>query len=269
MPAVELVRLRTQIRGLIVHFSDPLAFRGALKDFLDTYSNRAYRPGAAVKPQPLLPSYRVAPLILKELELELSRICQERPEQALAVVEILWQDSHLEPRLIAANLLGAVPLDHGAAVIEKIRAWSSPEENFRIMDTLFQGGTTTLRRSGSILPLNLADDWMNRTETGYKSLGLRLLIPVIADTRFENVPPVFRLLGPLVQNLPGELQPDLQAVLETLIRRFPTETAYFLRQGLAISTRENIARMIRRLLPMFAPPQQAALKAALRATNLS
>ncbi|RPJ43018.1 MAG: hypothetical protein EHM21_12100, partial [Chloroflexi bacterium] len=99
MPAAELSRLRTQINGLIDRFDDPTGFRLALRDLLEMYANRAYRPGQAVQPQPLLPSYRVPPLITHQLELELSKTCLEQPAQALEVVEALWHDPFLEPRL--------------------------------------------------------------------------------------------------------------------------------------------------------------------------
>src|SRR5512133_2706116 len=102
MPAAELTRLRAQINGLITRFADPESFRLALRDLLDLYANRAYRAGQAVQPQSLLPSYRVSPLIMQQLDLELSKTCQEQPEQALKVVEMLWHDPYLEPRLLAA-----------------------------------------------------------------------------------------------------------------------------------------------------------------------
>lgn len=269
MPAVELTRLRSQIQEVMAYFSDPPAFLRELKELLERYSDHAYRPGTAIKPQPLLPSYRVTPLILREIELQLTRICQEQPEQALEIAETFWQEKYLDIRQFAANMLGAIPPEYGTAVIEKIQFCATPGDNYRVLDILFQAGTTNLRRSGSALLLELADKWLNQTEPGVKSLGLRLLIPVISDSRFENTPPVFRLLGPLVQNPPVQLQADLQAILEALSRRVPSETVYFLRQTMAISTNQTVSRMIRRLLPLFDPSQQAALKSAIKATDLS
>src|SRR5512142_2159797 len=123
MPAAELTRLRAQINGLITRFADPNGFRLALRDLLELYANRAYRPGQAVQPQPLLPSYRVAPLIMQQLELELSKTCQEQPAAALELIETLWHDPFLEPRLLAATLLGNIPAGLGKAVTQKLRAW--------------------------------------------------------------------------------------------------------------------------------------------------
>ncbi len=269
MPAVERLRLRAQILTLIGQFDEPASFCSGLKDLLDQYSNRAYRPGQVVKSQPLLPSYRVTPLILREIEVEFNRLGLEKPEQSLKVAEVLWTDSHLEPRLLAATLLGAIPIQLGESVISIVRAWAKPEENFTIIEALFQNSTTTLRRAGASPLLRLAEDWISSSSIQVQALGVRILIPLVHDQAFENLPPVYRLLTSLVQNVPGPVQADLQAIIEELIKRSPTETAFFLRQALPIAQGQATARLIRRCLPSFAPEQQATLKAALAAANLT
>jgi DNA alkylation repair enzyme len=269
MPAVELSRLRAQINGLIERFADPASFRIALRDLLDLYANRAYRAGQAVQPQPLLPSYRITPLIMQQLELELSKTCQERPEQALEIVETLWHDPYLEPRLLAATLLGAIPPSQGEAVIQKLRAWALPAENFRMLNALFNKSTTSLRRSAPHLLFSLFEEWLASSESSTQAIGVRALIPMVEDNTFENLPPVFRLLSPLVQSTPTALQIDLQAALEALSRRTPIETAYFLRQALSMAPGQGTARLVRRCLPLFDPEQQASLRAALHASSSS
>ncbi len=272
MPAAELSRLRAQINGLINRFADPTGFRIALRDLLEMYENRAYRAGQAVQAQPLLPSYRTAPLIMQQLELELSKTCQEQPEQALDVIEALWHDPYLEPRLLAAAMLGSIPAGPmylGEAITQKLRAWASPQENFRMLDALFRAGTTSLRRSAPKLLLDLCEEWLSDRQMAVQSLGIRALIPMIEDPLFENLPPVFRLLSHPVQTTPTALQTDLQAALEALTRRTPVETAYFLRQALNITPGPGTARLIRRLLPLFGPAQQESLRAALQAASLS
>lgn len=269
MPAVELSRLRSQINGLIERFANPADFRLALRDLLELYANRAYRPGQAVKPQPLLPSYRVTPLIIHQLELELGKTCQEQPGQALGVVDALWHDPYLEPRLLAATLLGTIPASHQEAVVQTMRAWAVPTENFRMLDTLFRSGTTILRRSAPQLLFKLFEEWLNSSDMETQAMGVRALIPIIEDQAFENLPPVFRLLSPLVQRSSTPLFTDLQAVLEALARRTPIETAYFLRQALSMAPAPGTSRLVRRCLPLFGPAQQASLRAALQAASAS
>jgi len=269
MPAVELRRLRAQIHELSNWFGDPASYRKELKDILDRYANRAYRAGQAIKAQPLIPSYRVSPLILREFEVEFIRLGQELPEQALGVAEALWKDSYLEPRLLSTVLLGALPIHKSEAVLACITAWALPNENYQILDALFQNGTATLRRHAIELLLNLAEEWTGSSSEEVQALGIRLLIALIQDETFKNLPPVYRMLSPLVQKIPGNIQADLQAILTELIQRSPVETAYFLRQSLSIAQGPATARLVRRCMPLFAAEQQASLKAAIRAVNLS
>lgn len=269
MPAAELSRLRTQINGLIARFAEPEQFRSALRDLLEAYANRAYRAGQAVQPQPLLSSYRVAPLVTQQLELELSKTCQEQPVQAIAVVTALWQDPYLEPRVLAAHLLGAIPTSQADAVIAKLAEWAQPSENFRMLDHLFQHSTRTLRREAPQRLLALYSEWIGSTHTAVQGLALRAMIPLVSDEAFVNLPAIFKLVSPVMQSAPGALHTDLQAILEALTRRSPTETAFFLRQILSLAPGPGTARLVRRCLPLFEPAQQDRLRNALKAYHSS
>lgn len=270
MPAIELSRLRVQIRQLATRFDDPAAFSGELRDFLDQHANRAYRPGVVVRPQPLIPSYRVAPLIMRELEIELIRLSQEQPEPALQSVKILWEEeAYLETRRLASIMLGAIPASQAGAVIEVLRGLARPEENFRMLEFLFEDGTSTLRRQQPSALLALAEEWIGSSSLQVQALGVRVLIPLIADESFQNLPPIYRLLSSLVQQVPGSLQADLQAAIKALVDRSPAETAFFFRQVLPMAQGQATARLIRHFLPKFTPEQQATLRAAIQATNLS
>ena len=269
MPAVELTRLRAQINELIARFGDPAGFHTALCNLLDQYSNRAYRAGKAMQPQPAMPTYRVPPLIIRQLELELSKTSQEQSEQALDVVEALWRDDHLEPRMLSTVLLGALPASCGEAVAGKLREWALPEENFRLVEALFHNGTAGLRRHNPQILLNLVEEWISSPRPQLQAIGVRALVPIVKDHNFENLPPVFRLLSLPVQTVPAALQTDLYLVMEALARRTPAETAYFLRQSLSMASSPSTARLIRRCLPIFGPAQQASLRAALQAANPS
>lgn len=267
MPAVELSRLRVQINGLIARFDDPVGMRSALHNLLDLYANRAYRPGQTVKAQSLLPSYRVTPLVMRQLELELGKTCNEQPDLALNVVEELWRDTYLEPRLLSTSLLGSIPASHGESVMQKIGSWAKPDENSRMLDALFQNGTAGLRRAAPQLLIDTIEQWLGSYRVELQALGLRALVPLIQDPVFENLPPVYRLVGPTVQNISPPLQTDLQIVVESLAKRSPVETAYFLRQSLSIAVGQGTARLVRRCMPLFDANQQIGLRQALQANS--
>jgi hypothetical protein len=256
--------LRMKRARILLQFDQPAAFRAALRDLLEQYANHAYRPGTAVAPRPLLPTYRIAPLIMRQLEMELAQTCLEQPEHALNAIQALWEDLYLEPRILAVQLLGRLPRSMDAGVLEKLRAWVTPAENFRMTDALFQYATVGLRQGSALPLLALIEEWINSSQPGLTALGLRAWIALINDPKFENIPAAFRMLGPLVQFPPAPLLADLHDVLSALTQRSQTETLYFLRQMLSMATGANTARLVRRCLPEFPPEQQAVLRSAMQ-----
>jgi hypothetical protein len=266
MPAAELSRLRLQINQLVLIFNQPDEFCRRLRDIYGLYGNHAYRAGQAVLPQSLLPSYRVPALVTRTLELELSQPCRENPRLALPLLDALWKDSHLEPRMLAAVLLGTLPVaEVGDEVVEKLREWGKPEENLRIFNLLAERGTVRLRRESPDRLIRLVEEWLSSPSSNQQAVGLRALVPMINDTAFENLPVIFRLLAPGVQSASPALQVDLMAALQALIGRSPVETAFFLRQALSLAENQNTARLVRRCLPAFPPSQQSGLRTALEA----
>jgi len=95
-------------------------------------------------------------------------------------------------------------------------------------------------------------------------MGLRALLPLINDNHFENIPPLFGMLFPLMRVAPASLFNELASVLSCLARRTPTETVYLFRQVLSSPTTPNTARLARRILTDLPPDQQSNLRAALR-----
>jgi hypothetical protein len=270
MPAAELIRLRQQINQLILSFQEPAIFCRLLRDLLELYAHHSYRPGQAVQPKPLLPTYRVPALVMRQLTLELSKTCQEQPQQALAVVAAVWRETYLEQRLLAAAMLGAIPVqeaDIRSGVLDLLRAWATASENLRLITALMEDGAQSMRRTAAPALLELIDSWLADPNPAQQAVGIQALIAMVKDRSYENLPAIFRRLGGPVQNVNPRLQVDLQAALLALIQRSPTETAYFLRQLLSISTGTGTARLIRRLLPEFDPAQQATLRAILNTHN--
>jgi hypothetical protein len=93
---------------------------------------------------------------------------------------------------------------------------------------------------------------------------LKALLPAIHDREFENLPPVYQMVSPLVQTPSPSLQSELDITIQALARRSPTETAYFLRQVLGTGTGINTVRMVRRALPAFSEELQEGLKTAMK-----
>jgi hypothetical protein len=264
MPAVEINKLRMQIDRLIPLFNRPEEFYRGLRDLLELYIDRAYRPGQAVTGLPILPSYRPPALVARRLELDLTSLCQSFPEQALEVADRLWIDTYLETRLLAVMMLGQIPLSQAEGVLERLNAWARPDEDRSILEALFSRGTFRLRREGPDALLELYEGWLSNPAATHRSIGLKALLPLIQDPDFENLPPIFSALFPLVRTAPPDLFNDLGVILTALAERTPVETVYFLRQVLSSQISRDTPRLSRRVLPLLTPSQQESLKAALR-----
>lgn len=263
MPAVHLARLKEQITRLAWNFTRPDEFQKGLRDLMDSYADHSYRAGQAVKARPLITAYHIPPLVLRQLEQDLSRLCRENPGAALTLVDRLWQEEYLEPRLLAAYLLGQVSPTPPEPVLERLLAWADPNLDVQILNALMSQGSARLRRGQPERWLVMVEHWLSDMSLDMQSLGLSGLLPVIQDREFENLPRIYRLLAPLVQTAPNPLQAELQQAIEALARRSPVETAYFLRQMLSMAEGVTPIRLVRRCLPAFPEETQAGLRKAI------
>ncbi len=269
MPSVQLSRLREQITQLLGQVDRPEDFQHTLRDLLERHSEHAYRSGELVTPRSLLPSYRVPSLVYRQLERELSLACARIPDQLLRVADALWSDDHLEPRLLASLILGQLPSPYVDEVILRVKAWAKPTEDQVVLITLLDQAARTIPQSSPEKMFELIRSWLEDSRLSYRQMGLRTLEALIQDPTFENIPPVFRLLSPLVLAPSPLLMNHLHHCLLQLAQKSPGETAYFLHQVIGSSADATTARLIRRVLPAFADSFQENLRAALRNRNKS
>ncbi|HSV86725.1 MAG TPA: DNA alkylation repair protein [Levilinea sp.] len=264
VPAVSLTRLKAQISTLAWKFTSPEDFRRALRDLFDLYAGRAYRPGDVVLSERRALAYRTPALILRQLELELARHVRENPNAALSAADALWKDDYLEPRQLAAFLLGQAPVDPPQPVLARLQAWCQPKEDRQALDALFDRGAERLRREQAQVWLGLIQDWLNYQRAAFDSLALQALLPTITDRQFENIPPIYQMIRPLLTTPIAAVQSILLDVLEALARRSATETAYFLRQVVTLDPHPAIQRIVRRALPAFPENVQHGLREAIK-----
>jgi hypothetical protein len=87
---------------------------------------------------------------------------------------------------------------------------------------------------------------------------------VITDPNFDNMPPIFKLLEPVIEAAPGVLQNDLGNLINALYKASPAETVYYLREILENSPNPLTAITMRRILNTFPPDLQANLRDLVR-----
>jgi hypothetical protein len=260
MPAIQIARLKLQTGQLREMFSQPEIFLRSLRHIMEFYADRTRRPGQSGSPSPLIEAYNVPAPVIRQILLELKPLVIENPSEAVTLMDVLWDQDILEFKILAANLLGVLPADPSALVINRLLRWIESAED-RIIRSLLDQGLANLREYAPHRFLRLVQSWIESSDWREQQYGLLALLPLIKEERFEDLPLLFRFLTPLVRSSVPVLRPHVVSVVGALARRSPSETAYFLKQNLVFSDTPWLARQV---LKEFPPAQQEGLRSALQ-----
>lgn len=262
MPAIYPARLKIQAAQLAERFGDSLSFQRGLHTLLETYANRAHRPGPGAPT--LLSAYHVPLPVLRQLLVELKPYLSADPQAGLTLCDRLWSEPNLEFRTLAAMLLGEIPPQPPEQILVRIKLWGGRDTESRLLKILLANSLARISREAPGQFLHQIETWLASESTPDRQIGLRAVETLLEEASFQNLPALYRMLEPLVRAVPPAVRLDLAAVMRSLARRSPPEAVYLLRQALANPDSQGTAWLIRRSLPAFLPEQQASLRAALR-----
>ncbi len=94
MPAVQLARLKAEIQDLSWQFANPAEYSQGLRELLERYADRVYRPSETQPRLKRVQGFRVPALVLNQIELELERLSRENPGASLLLAEALWKQPY-------------------------------------------------------------------------------------------------------------------------------------------------------------------------------
>ena len=260
MAAIQLQWVRAQISRLVREADDPRGLYHDLTDLFEQCANWSYRPSEAVPPRTRLASYHLPAALLDELEIGLRPLAASNGEAILLLADLLWQSPYLEPRVLAADLLGALPLDFEPEVLRRLDDWARPGEDREAVTLLLERGTARIVEEDPAGWLEHVSVALESKDGARQSLALRGLVPLVRSSRNELLPRVFNLLTDLVRRPAPILAKEIQLVLRELATVTPTETAVFLRQQLLLSNDLLLRRLVRPLLPLFGEPLRSDLR---------
>ncbi|HEX9330231.1 MAG TPA: DNA alkylation repair protein [Anaerolineales bacterium] len=265
MPAIDLARLRKQTAQLADIFDQPSAFLRELREVLEFYVNRSLRsPGVA--PSSVLQTYRTPVVVLRQIEKELGSIAERQPIQALELADALWDEGWLETKLLAAFLLGRIPPQE-ERLLARLTAWTQAVRDSEVRAALLTTSLSRLRKETPDLFLVLVKEWLHPARQRMWSNGVQALVPLISSPDFDNLPPIFEIVEPILKSSPATLQFDLQELIITLFEASPDETTYFLQQILKETKSPLPAVALRRMSPKLPPELQSSLREMLRRTK--
>ena len=255
MPAIDLARLKKQTARLADLFDQPADFLREHRDVLDHYVNRTLR-SQGVAPSSVLPTYRTPSVVLRHIENELGPIAEKRPISALELADALWDEGWLETRLLAAYLLGRIPPQE-ERLLARLTAWTQAVRDPSVRAALLTTSLTRLRKETPNLFLILVKEWLHPARQRMWSNGVQALVPLITSSDFDNLPPIFEIVEPILKASPATLQSDLKELLSALYEASPDETIYFIQQILKETKNTLTATALRRMAPDL--PHELAL----------
>src|SRR5512147_343883 len=262
MPAIDLARLKKQTAQLADLFGQPNEFLRAHREVLDFYVNRTLR-SQSVAPSSVLPTYRTPTVVLRQIENELGPVAARRPIQALELADALWDEGWLETRLLAAFLLGRIPPQE-ERLLARLTAWTQAVRDPDVRAALLTTSLTRLRKETPDLFLILVKEWLHPARKRMWSNGIQALVPLIASAEFDNLPPIFEIISPILKASPAALQFDIQELLTALHKKSSDETIYFIEQTLKSTKSELPVIALRRMLPDLPQDLQTNLRELLR-----
>lgn len=265
MPAIDLARLKKQTALLADVFDQPAVFLRELREVLEFYVNRTLR-SQSVAPSSVLPTYRTPVVVLRHIETELGSVAEKQPIRALELADTLWDEGWLETKLLAAFLLGRIPPQE-ERLLARLTAWTQAVRDPEVRAALLTTSLTRLRRETPDLFLVLVKEWLHPARQRMWSNGIQALVPLISSPDFDNLPPIFEIVEPILKVSPATLQYDLQELIIVLFEASPDETTYYLQEILKGTKSPLPAIALRRMAPELPQELQSSLREMLRQTK--
>lgn len=262
MPAIDLARLKKQTAQLADVFSEPSTFLRELREILEFYVNRSLR-SQSVAPSSVLPTYRTPVVVLRQIEKEIGPAAEKQPMLALELADALWDEGWLETKLLAAFLLGRIPPQE-ERLLARLTAWTQAVRDPEVRAALLTTSLTRLRRETPDLFLVLVREWLHPARQRMWSNGIQALVPLISSPNFDNLPPIFEIVEPILKVSPATLQYDLQELIITLYEASPDETTYFLQQILKGTKSPLPSVALRRMSAELPQELQSSVREMLR-----
>ena len=120
-----------------------------------------------------------------------------------------------------------------------------------LLPKIFSSGTRQLQNRYPTVWENYLETFLQSEDPQRVSVGFLGLAEGLNNPQFQNLPALYRLIGPYVR----EPQPQTIKSLTTLIRGLaklsPTETGYFMKQMLSVALSPELKRLVKDSLSAF------------------
>jgi DNA alkylation repair enzyme len=264
MPAIRPARLKVQVSELVSKYNQPAVFVRDLHALLDLYTDHTQHAGQSGSPTPLLDSYNTPPPVMRQVWRELMRVIKPHPLDGIQLCDALWAAPNYDLQLLAARLLGQLPINPPDPVINRMQAWVNSNPDQRLLHGLLEYGLQRFQQEAPDQLLELISSWLSSKDLPIQRAGLRALLTLINDAGTAYLPAIFRQITPYLRVAHPRLRPDILAVVTALAHCSPSETAYLLHQNLSAPDNPDTPWLIRQVLEEFPEESRLGLRSWLK-----
>jgi hypothetical protein len=264
MPAIHPARLERQSKELAALFHKPSAFALEWRHLLEYYAQRTHRFGDKKEKPTAIRRYRIAPPIFQAVLVELEPFLDRFPDDAVALLNALWEQPILESRLLAARALGFLPVDRPQLVTTFAVEWGRLVRDDVVREAIVGPGLRRLRREAPLELIGLLEYWFSGGDSTNHIMGYAAVIYLLEETSFQDLPALFNLLERVMPAITNSLRPYALDALRAFIARSPRETALFFERLLEEADAPPVLWLARRSLESFPADLQGRLRAKIR-----
>jgi len=263
MPAIKLSHLQSQIAVLFTHFNDRRLFIDGLLSLFQMYSQGKNPTNIWLREFQDQAYFNIPPPVIAELQSNLESYTVQYPAAAKEIIDTLWEQPEIEPKLIAIKMLSHLPESLNEFIISHLSAWISEDTDDYLFDYILECGKGNLPILLSEQWLQMIEGWINSSSIKISLRGIQAINQLVENREYDYLPGIFNLIHPLFRKPEPQMKKDLVKIIKTLITRSEAETASFVISTAEIYANNEVRAFCRKCIPFFSTHYQEEIKRAL------
>lgn len=253
MPSVQLERLRPQINAITSQYENSELFCKSLIALMKSYEGEIDESSSHMSPYSIIPRMNIPQVVLNQLEISFKHLAQKFPDQTKITAERLWEQNYFETKKIAIFLISNLLTEKDNYYFDKIETWVDEDIEQSIINYIFENTNKVTGLSQDPKWMHLIETWLSSKTERMQKIGITALTNNIRFDNQKNLPMIFRLVEPLLNDPHVSINNDLLKLVRSLIDASEPETAAFLIHLATIYPKPEIYSFIRKCSPLFDP----------------
>ena len=160
MPAIHLPHLRRQVEALAPYYANPEKFLRGLRDIFEFYGDHTRRSGEQSEKPTALPVANLPPPVLRQILLQMAPYAENAPHTILVLARTLWKQPTLEYRVLAAQLLGKLPIQESEDIYNLVHGWAMANHEEILLNALATSSLETIQKEDPEGLIDKIEGWL-------------------------------------------------------------------------------------------------------------